>query len=106
MRVSILLIAIMLTAGLLSGCALSEEQVKEKIRKDLAGKQIEYYGIAGNKLVFEVSEENIISIEKSADGEQGKSMWKASVGSGKQPMWNLYYDAQGNFVKIEQLFVT
>ncbi|MBI2575251.1 hypothetical protein HYV82_05195 [Candidatus Woesearchaeota archaeon] len=114
-----LVIALISAIVLISGCALSEAQAKEKIRKDLVGKQIEYYGIAGNKLVFEVNEENIISITQitagsdgsaggkpAEQGKPGEPMWQASVGSGKQPMWNLYYDSQGNFVSQKQLFVT
>ncbi|GEM_PF-5870885 len=107
-----LVIALISAIVLISGCTTSEAQTKEKIRKDLAGKQIEYYGIAGNRLVFQVSEENIIAIEQitadTADTAGGKRepMWRASVGSGKQPMWRLFYDSQGSFVRQEQLFVT
>lgn len=107
MRVLTLLIAVILTAGILIGCALNEAQIKEKIRKDLAGRQIEYYGIAGNRLLFEVEESNIIAIEQiAADDKSSEYSWQASVGSGKQPMWHLFYDSQGNFVRSEQLFVT
>ena len=84
------------------GCTIKEKPIEQKIKERLVGEKIIYYNIAGQPINFTISAEDITSIEKIQTKEG--VFWKARVG--KELMWDLYLDKNGEIVKKEQLFVT
>ncbi len=77
--------------------------IEEKIKSKLIGLEITYYGVAGNALVYKVSENDIKMINETL--LDGKRVWKVRVGEAMS--WDIYFDEKGdNIVKIIQLFRT
>ena len=88
---------------LVSGCVgiNSDEQAKARIRIDLIGADIVYTNIAGESMIYAVTNADIKSIEKTTLANQ--TVWKVRVGEALA--WDIYYDETGSkVVKQEQLF--
>lgn len=83
--------------------ANSETLIQEKIKSKLIGMEITYYGIAGNALIYNVTENDIKMINESL--LENEKVWKVSIGEGIS--WDYYFNEKGdNIVKTVQLFRT
>jgi|SRR5450759_4692474 len=81
----------------------SDDIIKDKIRSNLTGTEIVYSNIAGKPITYNVTENDIKSIEKTM--LNGKPAWKVRIGEGLA--WDYYYEEQGNIIiKKEQLFTS
>ncbi len=81
----------------------NETLIQEKIKSKLIGMEITYYGIAGNALVYNVTENDIKLINETL--LDSKRVWKVRIGEGIS--WDYYFDERGeNIVKTVQLFRT
>ena len=99
----ILVILMVILLSLTYGCISKETSIEQKIKENLIGNNISYYGIAGQPVNFTISADDIKSIEKVEI--KGELFWKVEIG--KDLIWNIYMDKDGkNIVKKEQLFVT
>jgi hypothetical protein len=81
----------------------SDDIIKDNIRSNLTGTEIVYSNIAGKPITYNVTENDIKSIEKTM--LNGKPAWKVRIGEGLA--WDYYYEEQGNIIiKKEQLFTS
>jgi hypothetical protein len=81
----------------------TDDIIKEKIRSNLIGTEIVYSDFSGKKVVYNVTDTDIKSIEKTLIN--GNIAWKVRIG--EDMAWDYYYEESGDkIIKTEQLFQT
>ncbi len=79
------------------------DAIKDKIRNNLIGTGIVYRNVAGRSIIYNVTEKDIKTIEKTV--MENRTVWKVRVGS--KMAWDIYFNETGEaIVKKEQLFVS
>ena len=89
--------------GPLEPTQLNESQIKERIKQNLVGTQIEYYNVAGQPIAYNISAYDIKSINKTR--LDNKVAWKVRIGS--RLAWDIYFNETGEaIIKKKQLFIS